>query len=163
MEVDVQRGTPRGPKAFQREIERIEETLAHELVHVGQSLIAILHGTRGGLPGKGIRDPGYSPEGWSRGKARPKQLEHPLRDIEFYPRLGDEVRSFKRVIGEVPPVYRTEALRRWVAEPISREAVKVLDQLRVQPTEIFLQLKEHSPDKWRKAVTEFYKKVEDYI
>lgn len=143
------------------------ETLAHELEHFGQDVLLLLTKSRGGLPSKSLREPGIEPSGfkWGPGPGGSKQKEHALRDIEFYPNLGDSVRIFQRNIKKVSPKDRADAIRIWVGElPVARG--RELNKLRQRlPSPLrsvdtmFQTLKKKAPDKWQKAVKEFYKAV----
>jgi len=116
--------------------EEIESAVEHEMGHVAQTYLDVLLGfqwtPKAGLPG-------------GRG-ADPKGEEYLLQDREFYPTLRQEVREFNRLLRQKP---RTEKewrkyQRMWVTWP---------------NRPFFHLLKEHQPQKYRKAVREFMKET----
>lgn len=114
---------------FQACMRRIDMLLRHELMHVSQTVMSS-NAVEAGLPSPKTRSGVYSSNGYAY---RKKRLIHALRDIEFYPRLQDEIQAFEQT-GEK------------TREEIHR---------RVRERGFFVRLRAHQPDKWKIAVREF--------
>lgn len=141
--------------------------LRHELRHVGQDVLAAIHGVSedAGLPSRSTRDLEYGSSGRKLDapvdeRGRTLMRTHPLRDVEFYTRLGDEVDRFVRFSRKIPMNLRRDALRSWVGA-LDEEVLDPNGERVSAPQEFFAMLKRHEPGKWRKAVAEFYKAVAD--
>lgn len=145
LEVDLEYTDATNLEYFHKGLSSIDETLIHELRHVAQDYLNSLLSLPAdsvGMPSKGIstsvRDLPRDP----REKTRP---DHALRDEEFYPRLGDEIKRLKIRLREFPkPEWRME-----IAD--------VIGQTGTPESEFFRKLKKFQPDKWKKAVTELFK------
>jgi hypothetical protein len=143
LKVDAPTAIPLTVKSFQQDLMEIRGTLQHELRHVAQTLLGMLSGkATSGFPSESIQ---------ILAPSRGKQPDHALRDAEFYTRLEDDVQSFVYLVKKNAPLsdYR-ESLRGWVG--LSSKSPQ-------GSSEFFRKLKKHQPDKWRKAVTEFTKRV----
>jgi hypothetical protein len=172
LEVDVMVGSVTDVTTFKASLANLDETLIHELGHLGQTatLIGRKGPDEGAMPSHKLRTPGYSPEGFPRpaGPGRGKQLEHALRDVEFYPNLGDATRTFIREVKKVPPADRQEAARMWVGDSQLRGKDYTEFTDRVPPAfrsseHSFQLLKDKAPSKWVKAVKVFYSQVQSYL
>ena len=133
-------------KGIQTAISAIRDTVRHEMQHCGQDLLRELVGSTedAGLPSASIRDPKYDPSGDPRGRGNKRQ-EHALRDVEFYPRLADEVVEFIQYSLGIPKKSWGMAAKKWVGG---------------SEKHFFGALRKSAPDKWKKAVAEFFKGVE---
>jgi hypothetical protein len=139
--------------SFQRTRADAHKTLEHELRHLAQSYLGYLKGVVGktGLPPPAIREPGVSTHGIPMspaGKRKPKQIEHPLRDIEFQTDVGNAIDAYKRLVKVVPV----------------REHGALFDAFTGRSTnnkygtnEFFATWKAKNKAKWQRAVVELYK------
>lgn len=146
LKVDAPSRIPRKVPDFQRALSSIREILQHELRHVAQSLLSEMSGV------DNTGNPSPSTRVLSPTKGR--RPDHALRDVEFYTRLGDEVLNFVAYVKEEHPASDwRDVLTAWVgiSEPRHLKKIRI--------SEFFRKLKQHQPDKWRKAVTEFTKAV----
>lgn len=170
---------PQNRAEFEEYRHELRTTLEHELVHFSQSLLKAVRVLKEepGLVSRRIRpsktfDIYGRPPGWEEmsPKARQEQREeHALREIEFQPRLRDEIRAFRRVASRLRREFRRLLLRAWVmpfeksepAEPIPAEWWKVIKLVKSSGFFDALYRKEHA--KWRDAATKFIKSVEDLL
>jgi hypothetical protein len=157
----------------------LRSTLEHELVHLSQSLLKAIRVLKEepGLVSRRIRpskifDIYGRPPGWEKMSPEERQKweeEHALQEIEFQPRLRDEIRSFRRVASRLRRDLRRLLLRAWVLppekseppEPIPDEWWKV-NKL-IKSSGFFDTLYWRERDKWRDAATKFIKSVEDLL
>lgn len=93
----------RGPSGLDRlkdDLFFLTQRVRHEMAHVAQSFI-----TKGsesqeycGIPSRHLRPDHTCPKGYQfdpkKLRFKRKRLAHPLRDIEFFPRLDDEIQQF---------------------------------------------------------------------
>jgi len=89
-----------------------------------------------------------------------KNRIYTLDDAEFYSLLSDEVEIFKdkfRKIGD--PTKKIEAIRQWVDATPRGILSPVKDWLGIGSSQVFKTWKKSAPEKWKKAVREFYKAV----
>ncbi len=170
---------------FFRYFNSIPDTAAHESRHFMQYFITALnnyintgkfHGEelsgRPRKPIKGVVD---------------NQQEYLLRDVEFYPWLSDEILNFKRVIKYVPQELRktffkiyTEGAFYFIRDNRNSEDLKQFSEWieklkapqynhvqavikRNLSRDLFVELKEEQPSKWKKLVKEFFKEVSSYL
>jgi hypothetical protein len=135
----------------------LKSTMSHELRHLIQ--FESFEDKYIGLPSPRIQSRDYDIHGIHKQQLSFPGMEqeqpHPLRDIEFHARLGDEVMYFKYF--NFRPEQRIHALKAWVG---------IIDYVdfggspgRVNNSEFFKALKDHAPGKWREAVKQFYKAV----
>jgi hypothetical protein len=111
------------------------------------------------------------------------QTQHALRDIEFYTNLTDSVRDFQRIVGKFNPEIIPEFAKMWVGIPNNfieaffKQTYKDLaddyeqykdhwtDHLEkhapklVKQNPLFERLELFAPEKYKKAVKEFFKAV----
>lgn len=163
LEVGVRDPDPHTVTAYRKARDEMARTTMHEMRHVAQFLLRDLLGLRNeaGVPDRQIRDPlldargrPQSPAYWS------KEQPHALRDIEFQPRLGDEVVRFLREVRDVPEPLWRDFLRAWVGQARPRPAWSPGPRRPVwEVSEFFSILKGRHPAKWREAVTEFVAEV----
>ena len=156
IEVDAPRALM-SVSGFNRNLNTIEETLIHELTHLGQDMLSSIksmqmiktknHGV--GLPSKKIRNTTHDPAGHSLSK---KNLEHSLRDIEFYTNLGDAVKYFRDNLPFIPAREVKDAAEQFVG--ISSGAI-----VRMPINHSFQVLRDKAPKKWEKAVKVFWKEL----
>lgn len=165
LEVDIPSRSAMSVVLFRDVLDRIDETIVHELGHVGQDVLpyAKKQELGAGLPSKDLRAPGYTPSGLPA-KGRGQRLEHSLRDVEFYTNLGDAIRMFKRELPRIPIPARESAARQFVglpSKPYRHPTDPRKDNLIFfqTPELSFKNLKDKAPEKWEKAVKEFWKAV----
>jgi DNA topoisomerase-1 len=148
LEVDVPVRTPSYVSGFNDVLYKIETTLKHEVRHVGQDVLRWVKELEedAGLPSKHIRDVNVTPYGYS--KPLNKNVDHALRDVEFYTDLGDVIRYFIRSNNNTPSKNMREAFLSYIGY-FARNPISFVSPF-------FSLLKEKAPDKWRKAVGVFY-------
>ena len=159
LQVDAKYTHPVKPEWLEEGIVWIRNTVRHELQHVGQDLLkkALQLKEDAGLPSKSIRSPDVTPDGYKQQeKYDPKRVDHALRDVEFHTRLADEVAEFVHFIKALKPEigWRPYA-QDWVLYRGVGSKVRV--------REFFSKLKDKQPDKWKKAVAEFFKAVDNQL
>lgn len=158
--------------------DHVRATLEHELVHMTQWLMRSLHvlPSMPGLPSKRRRPPKAYDEhgnliGWSKmpsGEAESWMEEHALRDIEFQPRLKDEIDAFRSAASKIARRNRRLLLRAWLL-PIDKakpaHPTKEWWEAALLATDhtFFELLYSNDRMKWRDAVTKFLKSVEDLL
>lgn len=162
-------------------LDEIKTTVRHETEHLFQTFTGFMTGTRAGLPSKKLREYGYQEYGVATNNLEAPQLQHSLRDIEFYTDLGDSVSSYKRMIASIPLYLQSNFLRSWIAlDPMItpktvsdiiefRENRPINDQQRSLINEAFRTLHSHrgffdklqgyNKPKYQKAVKEFLKAI----
>lgn len=163
LQVDVPYATTK-PKRFKKVIEKLRQTVEHETMHVGQTLIdklAILDSETGGMPSDLIRRPGRNRD----------DKPHALRPEEFYTRLKNEADRFVNKLEGYPVEMRKPALRHALhiePEKQKRKMNEIAEEISGQEfmlpfgsegKEFFKKLKQEEPDKWQKAVKEMVKEV----
>jgi hypothetical protein len=166
LQVDV-RSAPVSVDGWKNAVARLDEILIHELSHMGQSVAQYVMGAKGfGLPSPGLQEELFDPSGFRRQGPRRTRQDHPLRDVEFYTNLRDAISSFKRFIRKVSPADRADAARIWVGEdPVDftgaehQEWKQRVPRTFWTPDSDLKALRQRRPDKWKKAVAEFYKGV----
>ena len=160
LELDAPNYTPSTVPLFYEALSSMEETLEHELQHLGQHLLDVLSNREmntTGIPSKSISAPVSLP----KGKKRP---QHDLQDVEFYTELLGSVKKFVEAVHRVPVSKRRWALRKWVGlSNKPRPDVTFMMEDAFKPSEFFTLLKRAAPDKWKKAVLEFTKAVSQKI
>lgn len=173
LEVDVPYwGQPNNVESFKNGIEEIGRIARHEFQHVGQSLLKVLTGQSEilGLPSPSIRDTARDPLGFPKtpsGTRFDPRLRgpHALQDVEFYTRLADEIVAFQRHSRHIPIHLRREAVAHYTAAKSgmfrydNQEKGQTITR-RIGPAPFFESLKRDQPDKWRKAVAEFVKGIQ---
>lgn len=169
LEVDVPYwGRPQNVEQFKESLAEIERIARHEFQHVGQDMLKNLLGAKEelGLPSQSIRDMSRTPVGLPRdmkpGNPFQKLLrdDHAVQDVEFYTRLADEIGRFVRTTRHIPKDQWREAMRVWVAaSPESQFNVGTQRIFRTR--EFFSALKRRQQGKWKKAVSEFVKGVNE--
>ena len=160
LQVDVGYANPYAVESIQDGVAKIQQTLGHEMRHLGQDALKEIRGLKdeAGLPGKSIRTPGFSPGGYKLLNNKPwyssGQRDHAVRDVEFYTRLSDEIYKFVRINYK----YRTdpELWRKKADLWVKGELPESLSG----KSGFFGTLRAREPLKWKKAVGEFYKAVE---
>ncbi len=153
LQVDVDNPWPRSGEQVREQIEEIGRICRHEMQHVGQDLLRVALRLRedAGLPSSNISDPKYNPSGYRKDVSRYDERfrqDHALRDVEFYTRLSDEVERFMRATVKNPDQDWKAPAQTFVTNPRHP---------------FFGPLKRTQPDKWKKAVGEFYKAVEKKV
>ena len=122
-------------RVFYDEISELYSTARHELEHFSQMLLSRLlqlqvepkyyageKGRLAGIPGR--RYQSVDSDVWGRNFYQPiptrikdeKQIDHELRDNEFYTNLADSINMFKRALVNMPPEYKLEFAKLWVGE-----------------------------------------------
>jgi len=160
---------------FQHEI---RSTLEHELVHLAQSLLKAIRVlkkepglvSRRVQPSK-IYDIYGHPPGWEDMSAEERERweeEHALQEIEFQPRLRDEVRAFRRIAPRLRRDQRRQLLRAWLL-PFEKVEPRELSPQWERAVELarnrvfFDALYRRERPKWRNAAAKFIKSVEDLL
>ena len=145
-------------------------TLYHECQHVGQDLLAGWHKNKeeGGLPSRYIRNPDVKPDGSPRIDKRPptlryvdRRVDHHLRDVEFYPNLGDDTRALTREIQRIHPQRRLDFFKLYTGQIETMPDLP--SNVSRKPSYRLVRLKTEAPAKWQKLVSELYKAVEPYL
>ena len=155
--------------------ERMRSLLAscwHECQHVGQDLLQGIRGLKepAGLPSREIRQPGVSPSGLPDVKMKDrsklnvrnfvkKRVEHPLRDVEFFPNLSSDLRILRRDLEEISVRGRDAFFKQWVG--VSEQEVP--SRYQSHSTNRLRTLRDKAPDTWKKVVAELWKAVSDLI
>lgn len=159
-------------------------TIRHELQHLGQSYLQLvpqlLEGSNtqfnAGFPSPDIQNkirtrnlkPGEKPQ--TNLPIDPKvetEIIHPLRDIEFYTNLTDNIDTLKTTLGWYPKSTRWEIVRAFI-DPTFKPTFKqkivddysrkyMLEQMVV--SRFFNELFLYEPEKYKKAVKELIKEV----
>jgi len=139
-------------QAFHDAVGHLDEILAHELRHLGQDYLRLIKKLKeeAGLPSKDIREEGWRPGG-APARGGPRRQHH-LRDVEFYTNLGSMIDHFKIRIRPFGMKDREDKAKEFAAVTEGR-----FTHWR------FKALKKEAPPKWRKAVKEFMKAVEDEL
>ena len=161
---------------------RIGTTVQHELVHATQTYISnALNDTKEeewldrdittapmpqlqfGLPPHGTRPSLRDPQGYRINPKTNKRTRlrspHILRDVEFYPKLLDEIKRFQRyaLLGSLVSAGESldESIRIFVGAKKPSSEKNSISSL------FFRKLRQHQPAKWRKAVKELVKVIYD--
>lgn len=149
-------------------------SIRHELQHATQSTKQRIYKTKEwfGLPSKKIRTKEYdifgNPFQTSSNPNSQNRLEHSLRDVEFYTNLTDEVSLFNlHVAKKYPPIICRLAAKKIVGLPFSTEDFIIISKLNINDTinlfrksYFFLALERQAPEKWKKAIKEFFKAID---
>lgn len=154
----------------------IKITVRHELQHMMQTLIKCEHGQINSDKvqlGKNIRETNFDNE----------NLTHYHRDVEFYTDLNDSIELFKSIIVKIPLFLHQFYFDSWIAifsvnsfwQKLESPEVKMFfrkqritlerkfsfyEKELKQNGSMFESWKLHEPEKYKKAVKEFYKEVE---
>jgi len=130
--VDAQRHGWSG-EDFEEGLGETLRTLRHELQHVGQDVLGGLLslGGKAGVPAQKLTAPSRERKQWE------------LREEEFYPQIADAVDDFMTWLKRFDDPDLREMFDNWIEG------------------EFFGELRKHEPAKWRKAVKEFVKGLED--
>jgi len=167
LQVDAPTEIPDRVSDFNSSLGVLEEGLDHEMRHLAQSVLGWLKKDKGtpGFPSKSILPTNEDASKFPLDPNDPKRVTHALRDVEFYTRLGDEVRQFLLNIKKIPKHTWRWALGSWVGLTSKEAPPPEVSQARwgLDPTQFFSMLKKHQPQKWRKAVSEFEKAVTSKI
>lgn len=136
--------------AFKLALENIHLILKHELQHFMQFIgLPASHEnyySSFGIPGQKIID-----------KTEPSE-EHALLDTEFYTRLSDEVEYFIYDYGKVPQKFKKQIACGIVG--LGMDTDKIHPSFKtIKPSEFFYKLMTRQPEKWKKAVKEFFKAI----
>jgi len=135
-------------KNFSIAMGRIEQTTRHECQHVGQGALQVIQETPAA--------PGYpSP---STQNKNPEEKEHALRDVEFHPRLADDLYQFEEATKNI----ENKGIKRlvakvWVGAATPQEISRIQDSTGsgYQVSNFFSMLKKNEPQKWKEAVKKF--------
>ena len=147
---------------FRDGIRRLVGTIRHESQHVGQDVLRVAVGLQevAGLPPADTRNLRYDPSGVDPNSYHRQQQPHALRDIEFFTRIQDEVDDFVSMSVRIPPASRRRAMDVWTAFPVP-PVDKSEFGLVIRPREFFSDLRSEQSAKWRRAVAEFVRGVEE--
>ncbi len=152
--------TLRGEPKVDEMLRRVEQTVRHELQHMTQDLIKALAGLKevGGLPSRSVRDTNLTPSGFSHNPLRTlmspeDRKDYILQDVEFYPWVEDAAREFNARAKET-----RLSKRDWDKERKTFVGERVSGYSSYFGTnDFFWNLLQSEPDKWKKAVGEFWK------
>jgi hypothetical protein len=142
---------------FKKNLNAIEEILAHELRHAGQDFLEFIKKIKSqigaGLPSKKIRDLSYTPWGVPRSSAieGARDLEHSLHDTEFYTNLADSINEFKNKIPSLPANKIQDAAKQFVGLQSGKLVLTDYN---------FDILRQKAPKKWKMAVKLFWKELD---
>jgi len=167
---------------YERHLDRLRDTTEHEVRHMLQTYGALFKGLDSkeiGMPPRRVRTPRRDPSGFpvDQEVGPPLRLEHPLRDVEYHTRLGDEASRLSRELRRFPkrewravflswvgaagphrqanPGVGDPGFAEWAKSPAAREPYKP----DIHPSHFFSMLKQHQPAKWREAVKQLHKAV----
>lgn len=154
-------------ESLNAELTDLKQTIYHELQHLGQYWFEYEQEFFAGIPPKETQQGDSS----AMPKALHKSLKRPgyhLQDQEFYPMLKSEIENeLKPALREVPAKYRMEVVKRFInphytphIEGLDKKDEKRLSSyLRTSP--FFIDLLKHSKPKYRKAVIELFKAIQE--
>jgi hypothetical protein len=132
----------------------LRSVIEHELIHYAQYLFKDIKKSIGFLPPKKIRDQ-ENPDKEYQGHESFKS--HVLSDMEFYPNLMFIEAKIDKKMKEIESRYE-----RFGEERVKREKLKIIKENVIDPkrneNDMFYVLKKYSPEKWKKIVSEIYKK-----
>lgn len=160
-------------QGFHQTLDYLHETIHHELQHAGQSYLSIQPTEKhwmAGLPSKSIQTPADEAEFLPKQERDQPEVLYPLRDIEFYTLLRNEINELKRRLKKMPKSMKMELIRSFVDDHyISDVLTDVSKQLSMeqnwmivryfQPSDFFKKLRIYEPSKYRKAVAELWKTI----
>lgn len=155
---------------FNEKLTELSRTIRHELQHLDQSTVKENKGLEdlAGLPSKKIRDHKYDSRGFLMGDDLGdfgNRQSHVLQDAEFYTRLTDSVEEFNQTWKDTDPTAKHLAAMKWIDYSINNNLLKELPEFyqkeinNLRPNYTFRELKKKAPEKWRKAVKEFFKAI----
>ncbi len=170
---------------------RLRGTIRHELQHMVQDYMKRMKALKewGGLPPGRTRDTKtVDPYGIPLSPGSETPIEHGLRDVEFYTNLADSVGDFKSAAARLPPSTHRALFNTWIDVSSPQDFQKIVLQeinksvtqklfgpkslVEIMPDVVshvltgrrfFVALKTNQFDKYRKAVSEFYKAVQSYL
>jgi len=172
IEVDAAQGFPHTVETFRVQLKNIEETLDHELRHVGQSALYWVKSIdqtmrgKGGMPSPSIRT--TNPDQLPRDQYVKSRPEHALRDEEFHTRISDEIQSFLRELPRFPRNAWRYVLLKWVDDPKADRAISPDGHWdspirRPKFSTFFRSLKKNQPAKWQEAVRLFVSEIGKHV
>jgi hypothetical protein len=165
----------------------LSKTVHHEILHMVQLYLKTVKDLQdlGGMPPRKLRERAYDFTDPSK-----EEAPHSLQDIEFYTNLNDSVTRFRSVLPKFPATLHKMLFKTWIGQGSLEELERLTMQeyrrdkslwqkwfgarnLReIMPQDLiyvqtgmdfFGALKAHQPGKYRKAVIEFYKAVQNQI
>lgn len=149
-------------KLFRERLHNMLGTVWHETQHVGQYVFRSIRGMKdyGGLPSARLRDPEVQASGRRQSSkvvspklsGRKRRLPHEQRDIEFYPNLGSDTLSLRKLLLGTTPLRRFDTFKAFVGE---RRTGDTSSRLKT--------LKAVAPAKWQALVRLLYKAVADLL
>lgn len=114
--MNVDKEYPTSLNMLHNNLNTLKSLVGHELRHFYQSVIKyITKSYIAGLPGTKHRTKDYTPTGHLKGKQHSLpvnekgKLIHPLRDIEFYPKLNDAIVKFNYYVNEFLNKYKIQS------------------------------------------------------
>lgn len=152
---------PNDISKFKAILNKILNTVEHELVHVTQSVMRIItKAPQAGLPSKDISHLGPERE---ETIGAIKKTEHHSRDIEFYPRFYESYKEFSKFLSRIPDEpekIKENVFKYYVGMNLdSKDIIKQsLLKAGLNRYDFFWKLRDSNIEKWKKAVKEFYKK-----
>ena len=157
---------PQTVQQFHDGLDRIRGTARHEMQHVGQTIFGILDDAakERGLPSQSLRDPERDPYGYHKKYRNSPKSPHALQDVEFYTDLQDEIDEFISISSKIPLDRRRQALSIWTGQKELYGRGRASEfGVDIETREFFRWLLRLSKPKWKKAVGEFVKAVNQRV
>jgi hypothetical protein len=141
---------------------KVAQVIGHELVHMVQYYVKK---DDFGLPSKSIRskrDPSGHKLGPTGEPTKHRKIKHSLRDIEFYPRIYDQIytlKNFLDIYSKYPESIKPDT------KSVIKSFIGATRKSKLPVSEFFTDLKKHSKEKWKKAVKELVSQLmkEEYL
>lgn len=179
---------PRDAENIEKKANEIVMTVRHELQHVIQTIIKLEFKQRDDK-GQLIREIKNTKFDLAKSKITNNQLVHAHRDIEFYTDLTDSINTFKAQLVQLPKIIHKFYFEYWIAKIDINEFYKKIENIEIKfgkrkekltskkfsdifssqktllqdNNEMFWSWRIHEPEKYKKAVKEFYKEVQDLL
>lgn len=157
---------------LEKMLESIERTVYHELQHLVQEYLQRIKGLKewGGLPPNKTRDTKQFDHLGNILNQPQKTVEHTLRDVEFYTNLTETIKDFYVVLFKYPTNLRKLLFNVWVGKNSLSELEKADKDIFLETktyidnaVHFFDSLKNNQFEKYKKAVAELYKAVDQYL
>lgn len=146
----------KGDLSFRMVLSNLRDTIGHELVHVVQYLVEKIKGLAFGRPPKKHKlEPSPLAQNY-------QAVPHPLREIEFYPRLLSDARKIKKVLKNLPEPQRLKVFKTLIAAGPDFMADYKGRKYPVVPLWTFIELKPKTK-KYRIAVKAVYDYVKELL
>lgn len=161
-------------QGFKNTLGYLHEAVYHELQHAGQTYLSIQPTEKdwsAGYPSKSIQTKPKEVENLPREKTDPEDIHYPLRNLEFYPLLRNEINELERRLVNMPKRMRMEIVKSFVdsnyISDILTDTTNTLTDAQAnmvfryfEPSRFFKKLRIYEPLKYRKAVAELWKIIQ---